>query len=59
MRPQLPDDAVLRAKGTNLYVRYYGSPEADDQAPADPPEELRAVAGKLKVAASATKVTKK
>ncbi len=39
----LPDDAMLRAVGTNLYVRYYGTPQTDDIAPPDPPLELRAV----------------
>jgi len=46
-RKVLPDDAVLRAFGTNLYVRYYGAPEVDDIAPSDPPVELKATALKL------------
>lgn len=43
----LPDDAVLRALGTNLYVRYYGSPELDDLPPSDPIVELKATAQRL------------
>jgi tetratricopeptide (TPR) repeat protein len=37
----------LRALGTNLYVRNYGSSRLDDLPPDDPPLELRARAWKL------------
>jgi tetratricopeptide (TPR) repeat protein len=52
-RKILPDDAVLRALGTNLYVRYYGSPEFDDLPPPDPITELKATP--LRLADFATK----
>lgn len=42
-----PGNARLRALGTNLYVRFYGSPERDDVPGDDPPLELRARAGLL------------
>lgn len=44
-----PDQPMLRAKGTNLYVRYYGGSEQDELAPEDPPLELKAVAKKLEI----------
>ncbi len=42
-----PGNAKLRALGTNLYVRFYGSPERDDVPGEDKPLELRARAGLL------------
>jgi len=42
-----PGSAKLRALGTNLYVRFYGSPERDDVPGEDKPLELRARAGLL------------
>ncbi len=42
-----PGSAKLRALGTNLYVRFYGSPEMDDVPGDDKPLELRARAGLL------------
>lgn len=42
-----PGNARLRALGTNLYVRFYGSPERDDVPGDDKPLELRARAGLL------------
>lgn len=42
-----PGSAKLRALGTNLYVRFYGSPERDDIPGEDKPLELRARAGLL------------
>jgi len=42
-----PGNARLRALGTNLYVRFYGSPERDDVPGEDKPLELRARAGLL------------
>ncbi len=44
-----PDQPMLRAQGTNLYVRYYGGSEQDDLPPEDPPLELKAVAKKLQI----------
>ena len=42
-----PGSAKLRALGTNLYVRFYGSPERDDVPGEDKPLELKARAGLL------------
>jgi hypothetical protein len=42
-----PGNAKLRALGTNLYVRFYGSPERDDVPGEDKPLELRARQGLL------------
>jgi len=42
-----PGSAKLRALGTNLYVRFYGSPERDDIPGEDKPLELKAKAGLL------------
>lgn len=42
-----PGNAKLRALGTNLYVRFYGSPEMDDVPGEDKPLELRARQGVL------------
>lgn len=51
LQPQKPGSAKLRALGTNLYVRYYGSDTpsiAEVPVPEDPPLELKAIAAKLK-----------
>lgn len=42
-----PGNAKLRALGTNLYVRFYGSPERDDVPGEDKPLELKARQGLL------------
>lgn len=51
LQPQKAGSAKLRALGTNLYVRYYGSDTsstAELPVPEDPPIELKATAAKLK-----------
>ncbi|CAN5433599.1 hypothetical protein BH11CYA1_BH11CYA1_36360 [soil metagenome] len=51
MQPARPGSAKLRALGTNLYVRYYGSDTPsfnDDPAADDAPVELAAKAHKLR-----------
>jgi len=51
MQPTRPGNAKLRALGTNLYVRYYGSDTpswTETPAPEDPAIELAAKANKLK-----------
>jgi tetratricopeptide (TPR) repeat protein len=51
MQPSRPGDAKLRALGTNLYVRYYGSDTpswSEAPVPEDPAIELAAKAHKLR-----------
>lgn len=58
LQPVSPGGPSLRALGTNLYVRYYGSENSsivDPPAPDDPVVELAAQAKKLRLAGASSK----
>jgi len=59
-QPFSTDEPQLKAQGTDLYVRNYSyADDIDSAPPADPIQELKAVAGKLEVHAQSNKINTK